>query len=309
MTKRILFLLCCVLAAAISGVNAEEKVVQKSSKKVPGWMTSHPEGYLIVTVDAPTIAKAQELAMEQVRRRIIESVATNITSTVRTEDTQTTINGNVDSSEKFESISKVTAANLPFIKDISETKIEDIYWEKLQNKQTKRESYTYSIKYPFSRSELKQLQAEFDALESDKTSQLKALEANIGSVSSASEIKEAVGKLDELSTFFFDDTRLKQCETLRARYNSLYADINMTWRKLDGDNRYLIYFTLQGRAFQVTTVPKVTSECASQIQVKACDQGFIVTCDTQDCLPDEENTLEATVRINGKSKKCTINLN
>lgn len=55
-------LFLCLMVVA--GVNAKTKVIEKSAKKVPEWVYDPGNGYLLVTVDAPSLSRAQELAME-----------------------------------------------------------------------------------------------------------------------------------------------------------------------------------------------------------------------------------------------------
>ena len=86
-------------------------------------------------------------------------------------------------------VSKMKSANLPFLKGISLSNVEEIYWEKVQDKSTKKEYYNYSVKYPFSKAEQRKLVAEFEALDAEKVAQYKALEQKVHSIESVDEIK------------------------------------------------------------------------------------------------------------------------
>ena len=49
--------------------------------------------------------------------------------------------------DTYSSSTDVKAATVPFVQGISLSKVEEFYWEKLQDKKTKQVYYDYSIKY------------------------------------------------------------------------------------------------------------------------------------------------------------------
>lgn len=55
--KRLMWVICALLLAA--GMNAQTKVMEKSAKKVPGWMNTAVDDYLIVSVTAGSLAEGQ----------------------------------------------------------------------------------------------------------------------------------------------------------------------------------------------------------------------------------------------------------
>ncbi len=143
-------------------ISAETKVVEKSAKKAPEWLGTAADGYLIVTVEAPSLAEAQRRATAEITERIIHSVASNVTVEQSNIATETITNGGVsESSDTYSRQSSIRTANLPFIKGISLSKAADIYWAKLRDKKTGAEHYEYSVKYPYTRLEQQMLQADF----------------------------------------------------------------------------------------------------------------------------------------------------
>lgn len=120
------------------GVAAQTKVMEKSAKKAPEWLNTAVDNYLIVTVTANSLADAQTRALSEITERIIQAVANHVTVTTQNEISEVNINGNIDSKDAFNRVSKMKSANLPFLKGISLTKVEDIYWLKIQNKTTKK---------------------------------------------------------------------------------------------------------------------------------------------------------------------------
>ena len=198
--KRLMWVICALLLAA--GMNAQTKVMEKSAKKVPGWMNTAVDDYLIVSVTAGSLAEGQSKVLQEITERIIQAVANNVSVSKENVLSEVNTDGNIESSDAFMQVSKMKSANLPFLKGISLSNVEEIYWEKVQDKSTKKEYYNYSVKYPFSKAEQRKLVAEFEALDAEKVAQYKALEQKVHSIESVDEIKQAVLELNTLSEYF-----------------------------------------------------------------------------------------------------------
>ncbi|MCD8386533.1 MAG: plethodontid receptivity factor PRF [Bacteroidales bacterium] len=302
MIRTLLLSLCLMVAV---GAMPQKKVLQKSAKKVPEWITSASEDYLVVSVDVESLTEAQTRVMEEIRQRIIRSVAVNVVSEDDYSLVQQDKNGVVNSTETITINNKIVAARLPFLKDVSEAKIEEIYWELYQDKSTKKERYVYSAKYPFSASERAQLIREFEQQQQDNDTRLNTLEYGLASVDSESAITSALTQLDELESYFINPESINKVKSLRNQYSALFSQISMSSECKD-QNSYLLHFQLDGRPFKVNSRPKVVSESASQIQVNSQGSSFLITCDTEDCLPEEVNTLDVSIKLNGKTHKHTI---
>lgn len=278
---------------------AQNKVLEKSSKKAPEWLNTAVENYLVVTVTAPSMAEAQTKAMSEVTERIIQSVASHVSVASTNEMSEENINGQIDSKDTYKRVAKMKSANLPFLQGIAFNKIEAIYWLKLQDKATKKEYYEYSIKYPFSTVEQNELQKQFEALDAEKVAQYNVLEQNIHTLESVEEIQEAITQLDALIEYFFDDVRLIQAKGLKNRYLQLYDALSVTGTFIE-EGTYRCQVLLDGNPIKTSTTPKVTSNCAGQLNVRPSDGLFIITYDATDCLPEEENYLNILFRIHGK---------
>lgn len=265
------------------------------------------EGYMLVTVDAPSLSKAQDLAMEMLTERIIESVATNVSTSTVSEISHTSSGGEISEQETFNRSARLRSANLPFLKGISHTKIQGVYWAKVRDENSKREWIEYSIRYPFSKADLRELTDQFDALESDSDQKLTRLENDIDRIESVDQIKEAITQLEALESYFFDDVRLKKATGLKSRYRGLYKNlvINVTDRP---NGVYHVNAVINGRAVRLTTAPRPSSECASQIKVTPAGDGFDITCNTDDCLPEEDNYIDLLLRIDGNKYTARIQL-
>lgn len=295
--KRLMWVICALLLAVTVG--AQTKVIEKSAKKVPGWLNTAVDGYLVVTVTANSLAEAQTKAQAEITERIIQAVASNVSVSKKNVLSEVNTDGNIESTDAFTQVSKIKSANLPFLKGISLSNVEEIYWEKIQDKATKKESYNYSVKYPFSRLEQRRLIAEFEALDAEKVAQYRALEQKINEIESVDEIKQAVAELNTLSEYFFDDVRLSQVKGLIGRYNQLYDALSVTGTFLEG-GKYQCQVLLDGSPVRVSAKPKVTSNCAGQISVRPSDGMFVISYNAEDCLPEEENFLNISLNVGGK---------
>lgn len=295
--KRLMWVICALLLAVTVG--AQTKVIEKSAKKVPGWLNTAVDGYLVVTVTANSLAEAQTEVQAEITERIIQAVASNVSVSKKNVLSEVNTDGNIESTDAFTQVSKIKSANLPFLKGISLSNVEEIYWEKIQDKATKKESYNYSVKYPFSRLEQRRLIAEFEALDAEKVAQYKVLEQKINEIESVDEIKQAVAELNTLSEYFFDDVRLSQVKGLIGRYNQLYDALSVTGTFLEG-GKYQCQVLLDGSPVRVSAKPKVNSNCAGQISVRPSDGMFVISYNAEDCLPEEENFLNISLNVGGK---------
>lgn len=295
--RRFVCLAC--LCLWVIGAGAQTKVIERSAKKLPAWMNTAVDDYLIVSVTANSLAEAQAKVVDEITERIIRAVASNVTVEQKSVLSEVNVNGNIDSKDDFRRISKIRSANLPFLKGISSAKIEDIYWQKVQDKATKREHYDYSAKYPFSREEQRRLIAEFETLDAGKVAQYKALERKINEIEAVEEIKNAVTELDALYGYFFDEVRLNQVKGLKERYLHLYDALSVAGTFLE-EGRFQCQLLLDGNPVRVSVAPKVSSNCAAQIAVRPSEGRFVITYDAVDCLPEEENFLHIQFRIAGK---------
>lgn len=107
--KRLIWMIFITLLAA--GVAAQTKVVERSAKKVPGWLNTAVEDYLVVSVTAGSLAEGQTKALTEITERIIQSVASNVTVSKKNTLSEVNVNGNIESSDAFTQISRIKSAN------------------------------------------------------------------------------------------------------------------------------------------------------------------------------------------------------
>lgn len=289
-----------MMALPVADAVAATKVVEKSAKKAPEWVGTAADGYLIVTVEAPTLSEAQRRATAEITERIIQSVASNVTVEQSNKATETVTNGAVsESSDTYSRQSSIRSANLPFIKGVSLSKAADVYWVKLRDKSTNAEHYEYSVKYPYTRLEQQMLQADFDELDRAKEAELDNLEAQVSDITAFEQIGSGIARLDALSEYFFDKPRAARVKAVRTQYNDLYKSLGVAGQ-IVSSGVIECAMTVQGRAVNCGMAPVATSNCANNIQVSPEDGKFRVTYETADCLDDEDNYIDVTFRAKGK---------
>ena len=301
-----LITICCLLAV-VAGMAAQTKVLDKSARRAPKWLNTAVENYLVVTVTASTMADAQQAALREIGERMAQAVASNITVSQRNLMSETNTDGHIESVDQFTRLSTLTAARLPFLKGISLSKAEDIYWQRVRDKSTGKEYYEYSVKYPFSAAEQRQLIADFEAQDAKMENQYEELEQKFNVIESAGEIRQAISRLEALEQYFFDDARLARVRSLKERYAQLYADMTVTGQFIDR-HTYRCQVLLSGNPLRVDAVPGVRSNCASQLSAVPSDGAFLISFDAIDCLPEEENYLDIQFFIDGHRLKHRVPL-
>lgn len=301
--KKRLFLASTLVFALSMGAFAQFKVVEKSSKKAPAWYQQIEADYLIVSAQEYTLEAAQKACMMEVKRQIIQAVAQNI-SFAETSSLQQTLSGEeiAEFVDTYSSSTDVKTATVPFVQGISLSKVEDFYWEKLENKQNHEVYYNYTIKYPFTQLELKKLVRDFEERDQQYEAQLTELEQHLNEIQSIEDIQASILKIAPLKEYFFDNVRRQRAQALEKSYRELYNMIAIQgYSSKVGE--YVCQFYLQGKPIAISTIPKLKSDCASQLSAFSANDGkeIHIVYNADDCLETEENTIEAIFRIGGKA--------
>lgn len=301
--KKQLLLTVALCFTLSSGAFSQFKVVEKSTKKAPAWYQQMVADYLIVSAHEPTLEEAQAVCLQEVKKQIIQAVAQNITFSE-----SSTMNQKLEGDEITEFVdiyssnTDVKAATVPFVQGISLSKVEDYYWEKLQDKKTKEVYYNYSMKYPFTQLELKKLVRDFEKRDKQYEAQLTELEQNLENIQALEDIQASITKIAPLKEYFFDQMRSQRVKTLEKSYRELYGMIS-----IQGSNarmgEYVCQLILKGNPIAISSMPKLKSNCASQLSARSADGGkeIHIFYNADDCLETEENAVEATFRIGGKA--------
>lgn len=276
----------------------EAKVLERSEKNLPQWLSSPPKGCLLVEIQAPTLSEAKDMAIEELSRRIIMAVAANVVHRSSTSASTENNDGRITDKEEFSFDTRIASANIPFIKGISLTEAKGEYWEKCKEKKTERIFYRYALLYPLPDADLAKMRSEFEARDKEKENSLIRLRDGIGNVSSVMQIEGAVTELGQLQEYFFDDVRRSEAEGLLKNYKQLYKGLTLKAGK-PANGSFTIVLQLKGRPFEATGIPVLKSNCASRLEATPLPEGngFEITYDDIDCLPEEDNWIEVNLRI------------
>lgn len=296
--KRYVLVLMIVVFYMPSMLALTSKVVEKSTKSTPDWLYEQPDDALVVEVEAPDMSTAKDKAVDELLRRVIMSVATNVIFTSSSSARHEEADGKLKESEYFGYDSKIASAQLPFVKGISLTEAKDVYWEKCREKKSDRIFYRYAILYPMPKSQIEKMRQEFEAIDSEKARSLEQLKSSINSVTSADEIEQSVSKLKTLTEYFFDDVRRNEAEGLLANYKQLYKGMTLKASE-PSDGHVKVILLLQGRPFQVAGVPTLKANCATKLTATPLPDGsgYDISYDDIDCLDDEDNWIEINLRM------------
>ena len=186
MIKLKIALLSICLSFITSTISAQSyKIKDSSSKRAPEWFGGMQPGVIITSAISEDIEDAKRQCMDDVRSRIIESVALNVKSSSESNISQTIVNNKVSSFlDDFQSTLQSQAANVPYLTSISHSRVDGYYWEMRVDKESKKSTFLYTIKYPFSDSELRSLVRAFKAQDDRMESHLKEIEDAYSLVSS-----------------------------------------------------------------------------------------------------------------------------
>lgn len=276
------------------------KVLERSEKKTPSWVGRSGEGFICVSATNEDMEEARKACMRSVKEEIIQSIAVNVVSESKIYMQNKESNGVEEFVNEFMSNSTTQAATLPFLTGISISKATGTYWEKIQDKSTKRIQYMVAVKYPLSSITLDEYRAEFLALDNKMVKQTEELEAGIEAVSSVKDIDNGIAKAEEMVSYFFDSRRKKWAEGILAKYQRIPTRLSVHG-KAGRDDSYTVWIELDGRKITPSGNPKLTSNCAGDLKFKRDGQDYIVTYDTADCLEDEQNTIEVSFKIKGRT--------
>lgn len=303
--KRIAFTVVLLLSTASLSVFAQAyKVVEKSSKKAPVWYESAQSGYIVASAETTSMEESRRQCLESIKRQIIQSVAQNIEFSDSHVVKQTSGNGDriTEFVDQYLAEGSTRAASLPFIKGISLSKVEGSYWEKRRDKKSGKITYAYAIRYPFPESEHKALVRQFEEQDRQMEDLVKDMEENISRISSVEEIDRCITRMRPAVEYFFDKTRREWAEGVVQNYRKLPTFITAEGSATDKD-AYTVSLFLNGTKITTATMPKLSSNCASQLKAVPRGEDILITYSSEDCLEDEENFVELTFRMPGKSLK------
>ena len=298
-TSRILWLWAFVLLSCSAG--HAQKVLDRSEKKRPDWVGVARQDYLVVSATGSDLETAMQKSLTSVKVQMLEAVAQNVEYSTETLIEQFTVNQDVESSISFRQSGKTSVARLPFLSGITLAKAESSYWELVQDNVTGERYYAYSLLYPFPVSEQYALKEEFEEIDNEMTAMVQRYEQGITGLTDIDSIAIALSDLGRACNYYFDARRRSWAEKVADSYRGLYSGLNIESERTD-KCKYKVFITLGGKVMRCSTVPKMKSDCATGIKCTSDGQVYTVTFSTEDCVPDEANSIELTFRLG----HCTL---
>lgn len=308
--KRLLILaMSAMLCMPLPASAQKDKVVEASGKRKPDWIGRTDASSISVTEVGESLSEASDRCMASIRQYIINAVAVNISSTETMTMRQITRDNLVAVMTDFSSNLMTEAAKLPYISDISLSNAEDTYWERIYSRKDKSYRYEYSVRYPFTEQTRKQLVEAFLAIDNAKVAEYERLRDGLESVVNIDRIRQAVNELDGLYAYFFDATRRGETETLRRNYLDLYRRISIEVEsESPGSCTYSL--RLDGRKVTTSVQPRLKSESAIGMEVKACGDGlYRLEYNPEYASASDINTIEIRYVFGGADVSKTIHFN
>ncbi len=275
------------------------KVIESSAKRAPKWVNGLEKDFIIVTGSSSSIQDAQQNALNMVKERIVSSVAEHVKTSSEMKVEESTLNNISIYLENFASTTTTASGPVPFLQGISLSKVEEYYWEKVENRATRAVTYNYHIKYPFPYIEMWKLVDEFKQRDKELTNQLDELLAGVDKVKNTEDIDRSIGELRVLADYFVD-ARKDKANLGITQYRALFDRIEIV--EMDSELG-LIKFALRiGDQFiQSTRKPQVRSECARITDIRSDNNFTTIRYDFENCSKDPENHIMVSYRFGNKN--------
>lgn len=274
---------------------AQPKVVEKSSRKQPGWVNGLEKDYIITVGSGSTVQEAQQNALNMVKEQIVSAVAENVQTTSEMRIEENTVNKVSTYLENFATTTTTTSGPVPFLQGISLSKVDEFYWEKLQDKKARTVQFVYHLKYPFPKIEVWKLVEEFKKRDKEMTRQLDELIAAADNVENIDDIHKNIGELKILADYFMDGRR-NTANLGITRYRGLYNSLELVEIESGlGELKYAL--RLGDRYVHTSRKPNTSSDCARITSTVNNKDHTIIKYDYYNCYDDPENHILVTYRF------------
>ncbi len=297
--KKWLFLMA--FAAVVSTVGAKDKVVETSGKQ-PKWIYAVEKEYLIVSAESESLEEAKSKCMVTIKKQILASVAENVEAQASLNTFEQEKNGQYDMMQTYASMVETKSAKIPFLCEVSISKAEDFYWEKIKNKKVYR--YRYHLKYPFGKFDLARMVDAFQSGEDAINNQLKDFAAD--DFSSYTSVEQMTARIQALrlfkATLLEEDKRLEQVERIERVYGEYIRSIQLSLVSIDREEVVFVP-TFRGKELTMKAQPKMKSNCLTNMQFTNRGTQCVVAYDSTDCAESEKNYIDISFNIGGNKVK------
>lgn len=274
--------------------HAQYKVVEESGKQ-PAWVSGVKGGFIIGLGTDMEMEKARDKAMNNVREQITESVAVHVSSIA--EDVVKEVMAGDESSylSSFERNTQTETAKRDYLKGISPSRIDEVYWEKRSHKKNNMIEYFYAVKYPFNQLDLQDLVAEFEKKDAELTKLLERQIALSDNFRTIEELEQCASSLEKLAAVF-RDSRKEKAEVTLEKCRSLLDAVYLKEEKGEpGILRYALY--VGEKKVSTAKKPKIKSNCATINNINLGSSTVAITYDAQNCYDEPGNHIHVIYRI------------
>ncbi len=293
MKTRILLTLFALCFAIFSIEAKNPKLVEKSEKKMPKWVNTLQEDYLIVSASEKDLESAKQKALNLLKQQIAEAVATNIETSTFISSSEL-MSSNTESAfiEQFENMVHASADKMPYLQSISLSKVEAFYWEEYYDKKAKTTSFNYHIKYPFTVFDLQRLIDEYNEIQNNINKTITLKKSELNTFTHIDDIANNMSILRALkSDMYENDPRIAQIDELVNSYRNQYKSITLV-EIGHKDKTFKLQPTINGRQLAASELPQYESNCADRIKITIQEGLVIVTYDDYVCRTGEDNWID-----------------
>lgn len=309
MKTRILTTLLALFIVVIAIEAKNPRRVDRSTRKMPTWVNTLQEDYLIVSAKESDLESAKQKALNLLKQQIAEAVATNITTSTSISSSE--LMGNKTEAEfieEFENMVQSSADKMPYLQSISLSKVDDYYWEEYYDRKTKTTTFDYHIKYPFTVFDLQRLVDEYDAVQDIINRTIKEKAKELYTFTQIDDIAKNMSTLRALkSNIAESDPRIAQIDELVNSYRNQYKNITMVEVGQKG-KKYMLRPTINGRTLTLSQRPQCRSNCADRINVELQDGLVVITYDDYICLQGEDNWIDVIFKFGVNFVKTHIHI-
>lgn len=304
-------LLCFVTALLLTGAAvAGDKVVESSSRRAPHWLGGVEEESIIVSAEGASLEVAKDKALTRVREQIVYAIATRVQSSTTITLHEVTDNGAIQSHREVNSDLSVTAADIPYLADVSPTHADDYYWVKSRRKD-KSEYYTYHLKYPLSNSKLRMLVDEYETRQKQLNDSLQFFaSADMSQLDDLSQMLQLHAQLNQFKASLAEtDSRRDLCATIARNYERQLSQ-NLHATVLSSNREYTRVALCYGdKQLANAPLPRTRTNCLVGMATEVETNSVLFSYDyNMGCYEDEPNWLEIIYTVLGRkfSTKCYI---
>ncbi len=291
---KIIFSFLLVFFVIASPSYAQYKVVEESGKR-PAWVSGLQGGFVIGLGTDMEMDKARDKAMNNVREQITESVAVHVSSIA--EDAVKEVMAGDESwfSSSFERNTQTETAQHDYLKGISPSRIDEVYWEKRNHKKDNTLEYFYAVKYPFNQLDLQELVAEFEKKDAELTKLLERQISLSENFKTIEELEQCISSLEKITPVFRDNRKEKAEVTLEKCRSLLDAVYLKEEQSEPGVLRYALY--VGKKRVSTAKKPMVQSNCAIINNTNLGSSTVAITYDAENCYDEPGNHIHVIYSI------------